>query len=231
MSRKHPLITDQYHHVFTRSIAKYVIFKSPTDYERMLATCQFYRIADPKEKFSQPNTLSLLREPPSEQRYLVNIIAFCLMPTHIHLILQQRIDHGITDFMRRTLNSYSHYFNLKYDRRGPLWEGRFKNKPIGDDAYMLTATLYIHANPIKAGLVKNARAWPYSSYLEYLGAPSGQCSITQHKEHIQILPEEYEHRLFEDLTAVSGQEEEGNEFFAPFRDRNDRGMEEDLLTR
>jgi putative transposase len=98
----------------------------------------------------------------------VDIIAFSFMPTHIHLILKQLEDNGISNYMSRILNSYSRYFNIKHDRSGPLWECRFKNKHIEDDEQLLHTTRYIHLNPTTANLVDKPEDWEFSSYNEFI---------------------------------------------------------------
>ena len=90
------------------------------------------------------------------------------MPTHIHLLMQQLEDNGISKFMNLLLKSYSKYFNEKYNRKGPLWEGRFKNVLVETNEQFLHLTRYIHLNPVTADLVNAPEEWKYSSYLEYL---------------------------------------------------------------
>ena len=90
------------------------------------------------------------------------------MPTHIHLVLRQLKDNGISKFMSNILNSYSRYFNLKHNRKGPLWEGRFKKIMVENDDQLLHLTRYIHLNPVTAYLVNRPEDWFASSYHEYI---------------------------------------------------------------
>ena len=99
---------------------------------------------------------------------IIQVIAYCLMPTHIHLVLKQISDNGITSFVNKLLNSYSRYFNLLHGRKGPLWESRFKSIHIDSDELLLHITRYNHLNPSSGGLVKKPEDWKYSSYNEYL---------------------------------------------------------------
>jgi putative transposase len=91
------------------------------------------------------------------------------MPTHIHIILEQLEDKGISKYMNLVLKSYSKYFNVKYNRRGPLWEGRFKNVSVETDEQFMHLTRYIHLNPTSSLLVDNPEDWEFSSYKEYAG--------------------------------------------------------------
>ncbi len=90
------------------------------------------------------------------------------MPTHLHLILKQLKENGISIFMGNLLNSYSRYFNIRYKRKGPLWEGRFKSILIENGEYLLHLTRYIHLNPTTANLVRKPEDWELSSYKEYI---------------------------------------------------------------
>lgn len=98
----------------------------------------------------------------------VTIIAYCLMPTHLHIIVQQERAEGISTYMANVLNSYARYFNTKYKRKGPLWVGRFKSVPVETDEQLLHLTRYIYLNAVTARLVNNAADWQHSSYAEYV---------------------------------------------------------------
>lgn len=100
---------------------------------------------------------------------MVTIAAYCLMPTHFHLAVRQESSQGISKHMERALHSYSKFFNTKYGRKGPVWEGKFKNVLVETDEQLLYLTRYIHLNPVKAGLVQKPDQWTYSSYAKFLG--------------------------------------------------------------
>lgn len=119
------------------------------------------------------------------------IIAYCLMPTHFHVILKQLQDNGISQHMAGTLNSYSHYFNTKYKRLGPLWIGRFKGVLVDNDEQLLHLTRYVHLNPRTAGLVKKAENWPYSSYTEYINPKMIQFPLCQFSDLLNMRLEKY----------------------------------------
>ena len=76
--------------------------------------------------------------------------------------------------MRKLLNSYTHYFNVKHKRKGPLWVGEFQNTHIETDEQLLHFTRYVHLNPVTAYLVDRPEDWKASSYKEYLSeSPDG----------------------------------------------------------
>ena len=79
---------------------------------------------------------------------IVEILAFVLMPNHFHLILQQKVDSGITKFMHKLGTGYTMYFNEKYSRVGHLFQGRFKAVLVEKDHHFLYLPHYIHLNPL-----------------------------------------------------------------------------------
>lgn len=171
--RKTPLVEGEIYHIVTKSIAEFTIFRCEKDFQRMLDTvvfymkdnlpCKFSVFLEKKEKFKG----DLYEYKPSEKK--VKIIAHCLMPTHLHFVLQQLQKDGISNFMNLILKSYSKYFNIKYNRKGPLWEGRFKNILIKTEEQFLHLTRYIHLNPVSGYLVNTPEDWLFSSYREYIG--------------------------------------------------------------
>ena len=114
---------------------------------------------------------------------LVNVIAYCLMPNHFHLLLREKNDGGITKFMGKLSTAYAMYFNSKNERTGTLFEGKFKAKHAGTDEYLKYLLAYIHLNPVKLidpkwkenGIGNRVAAqdylknYEYSSYVDYQG--------------------------------------------------------------
>lgn len=174
------LSEEDFYHVFNKSIADFKIFNNESEFSRMINTVKYYQAEKPQIKFSQfikqfekpgEKTIPEITFPAGKN--IVSIIAYCIMPTHFHFILRQLKENGISIFTNNILNSYSHYFNLKYKRKGPLWEGRSKRILIESDEQMLQLTRYIHLNPVTAYLVNKPEQWPASSYREYVGRPAG----------------------------------------------------------
>lgn len=173
--RKDPLVSGHYYHIISRSIAQFEIFKNQNDCYRLMKIMDLYRYSGFAYKYS--NFLALnknfqqdyLRSIKNNSPKLIDIVAYCLMPTHIHLLLEQNIDDGITKYLTKLLNSFSRYFNLCHHRRGPLWESHFKSILVNTDSQLLHLTRYIHLNPVSASLVKKPEEWQFSSYNEYLG--------------------------------------------------------------
>lgn len=192
--REDPLVKDQVYHVLSRSIAKYIIFNDQEDYARFMEILNLYRYKNFDYKYSVFARLDYTRQAAIVKRIQetvpeINIIAYCLMPTHFHLILKQVGDIEISAYISKVLNSYSRYFNIRHNRKGPLWEGRFKSVLVSTDEQLLHLTRYIHLNPVSAGLVNKPEKWLFSSYNEYL--ETSQLDICNFKDLIEVPPSEY----------------------------------------
>lgn len=194
--RKDPLTNNHYYHVFNRSIAKYIIFNNNLDYLRMIELIDLFKYVDFTYKYSAFSELGdefkflYVKSLKLNSAKLVEIVSFSIMPTHIHLTLKQLVDDGISKYMARVLNSYSRHFNLRHQRKGPLWEGRFKAVIVETDEQLLHLTRYHHLNAVSAGIVKKPEDWPYSSYLEYID-DSKTDGICDFKDVIDMKPDEY----------------------------------------
>ncbi len=180
----------------TKSIAGYVVFRSDTDYQRMLEMMEFYNHEVLPIRFSyyrQFKNSKLFKKRVHLDKYdkLVDIVAYCLMPTHIHLLLTPLKENGISIYMKNLLNSYTRYFNTKNNRKGPLWQGRFKDVLVESDEQLLHLTRYIHLNPTSSGLVKNPKEWRYSSYKDFLGENEKSKVVCNFKSYLDIDPKTY----------------------------------------
>jgi putative transposase len=106
------------------------------------------------------------------RRYGHRIYAYCWMPNHVHLALQcgtvpmSRIVHNMAF-------RYAAHFNRRHDRRGHLFQGRFKAILVDADAYLLELIRYIHLNPVRAGLCTRAEDYAWSGHHSYLGNEMG----------------------------------------------------------
>lgn len=104
--------------------------------------------------------LGFMKESVGKHAY--RLYAFCLMRNHVHLLLQPT-EGNLQDAMRDLFSRYAAYFNRKYERRGHLFGGPYRQAVCLDDAYLLAASLYIHLNPVNAGIVTVPAAYRWSS--------------------------------------------------------------------
>lgn len=195
--RKEPLVNGCYYHVFSRSIAKYEIFNDAEEYFRMLDILRLYRFTDFKYRYAKFKELevqtqnAIIYDLENNSSVMVEIVAYCLMPTHIHLLLKQIINHGISKYLGKILNSYSRFFNERHKRTGPLWTGRFKSVLVKTDEQLLHLMRYLHLNPTSAGLVDNPQEWSFSSYRESID-PNNKEGFCSFGDLFDLSPAQYE---------------------------------------
>ncbi|MCL5676120.1 MAG: transposase [Patescibacteria group bacterium] len=155
-----------YYHVYNRGVEKRPIFLDEADYNCLLSIFRAY--LSPKKDPTFPGRFPFYKE--------IQILAFCLMPNHFHLLIKQLLADSLSRFMKCVWNTYLPYFNDKYQRVGPLFQGRFKGKEVENNDYLLGLTYYIHRNSL--GLIEAQKKtrpsavlsdYPYSSYRHYLG--------------------------------------------------------------
>ena len=100
----------------------------------------------------------------SALKYDCRIHAYVLMTNHVHLLITPMIENGISQMMQALGRRYVKYINATCNRRGTLWEGRYKASLIDSDMYLLTCMCYIELNPVRAGMVKHPAEYKWSSY-------------------------------------------------------------------
>lgn len=180
--RKQRLFTGGVYHVFNKSIEGFEIFRYPEEYQRMKEVIRFYRDSLIRYSFSESLKRTLgIDDPAVHGSERVRLIAYCLMPTHVHFLINQTEKNGIENYLRFVQGSYAVYLNKKSRRKGPLWVGRFGARPIKTDEDLLHMTRYVHLNPTSAGLVKKPGEWEHSSFHEYTGCVTkeGFCNFNK----------------------------------------------------
>lgn len=164
-SRTTPFINDYFYHIYNRGSEKRSIFENQRDYQIFLKTLKYYQIEGPKPRFSKFPSLAVTEL--DENRKLVEILTYCLMPNHFHLLLKQVRDKGVTEFLSNLSNSYTRHYNTKYSRVGHLFQSEFKAVIMESNEQLIHVSRYIHLNPIVSGIVKNLEQYEWSSYPEY----------------------------------------------------------------
>lgn len=134
------------HHVIQRGNNRQAIFVTPADYRRML---------------------ELLEE--HARQFEVALHAYVLMGNHLHLLVTPQTADGLPRMMQAVGRRYVRYFNDTHGRSGTLWEGRYKSTLIETERYLLACMAYIDLNPVRAGLVSQAKDYPWSSHGHYAG--------------------------------------------------------------
>lgn len=171
--RNHSFIKGEFYHIYAHGIADSKIFPAEKDYARFLTLLFAANSVDIIPRLDRSIDLNLVWDILAGKiklcKPLIDIVCFCLMPTHFHLLLKERSDANISKYLHRVLVSHSKYINLKYDRRGHLFESKFHSKHIGENDYLLILSSYIHKNPKKLRTWKNKEyLYPWSSYQDYI---------------------------------------------------------------
>jgi putative transposase len=170
-------LTGEIYHVFNRGVERREVFTDIREYKRALNTLWFYRFPQKLRLSSYYDLSTKEREAfqisltDKNKDKIVEILAYCLMPNHFHLILRQKQDNGISNFVANFSNSYTKYFNIKHKRPGSLFQGPFKAVHVETDEQLLHLSHYIHINPVSSGVIKPEKLEEYfwSSFPEYLG--------------------------------------------------------------
>lgn len=198
------LANDEIYHIVIRGVGDSKIFKDDNDYYRAIFSIYEFNNTKPVEIRIRRQERRKERkngEQFSDSRdLLVEILCFCFMPNHIHLLLRQIKKDGITRFMRKLGAGYGGYFNRKYGRKGHLFQGRFRAVHIKSDDHLQIVFTYIHTNPtsliepkwkekgIKDSkkLIKFLEDYKWSSYLDYIDKKNFP-SVTERDFFLEIL--------------------------------------------
>jgi putative transposase len=181
-----PFLPDQYYHFYNRGNNRQAVF------------------------FKRDNYLYFLR---GVQKYLceqMDVLAYCLMPTHYHIlgrVKQQTsevpetsevsVSRGVSLAMQKFGISYTKAINKRFSRVGALFQGQFQGKPVTTYSHLLNLCVYIHANPVKDGLVALPEDWEFSNYLEWMGLRNGKLVNHEFIRENFGLPEEYRELVME----------------------------------
>ena len=147
-----------------------------------------YNRSNEKLFYSRENYLFFLKKIRLQVLPYANILAYCLMPNHFHIMLKAN-ESGVETYISSTktnvqklsqslgslTSSYTQALNIQRNRKGSLFAHRTKAKILNDakNDYLLNCFLYIHQNPIEAGIVDKLGDWEFSSYLDYIGKRNG----------------------------------------------------------
>ena len=212
--RKLVFAPGEYYHLYNRGTDKRTIFSDKEDYEYFLYlmyvcnTTKSIELRNINKDFDRKETI-------------VDIGAYCLMPNHFHILCFEKIEGGISKYMRKLMTAYSMYFNKKYKRTGKLYEGVFKSRHASSNNYLKYLYSYIHLNPAKL-IDKNWRerkgrdskklleyvfSYGYSSLKEYMHFKSHITNSAKFPNYFEK-PINHKQELFEWLNLEDTDTEE-----------------------
>jgi putative transposase len=215
--QKDPFAPGEWYHCYNRGTERRTIFHTPRDYERFLMllyacnSTKVIHVSNIKKGKKGPTLSEILVLDRAEP--LVTVASYALMPNHYHLLLRENAEGGITSFIRKVSTAYAMYYNLKRERSGTLFQGKFKARHVSENFYFRRVINYIHANPAelfepewKQGIVRNARSleqsltnYRFSSWSDYVGIDRLEARIIDKESALSFLETvpTFEHMLSE----------------------------------
>ena len=157
-----PLVTGETYHVFNRGVDKRKVFLDKADYFRFHKSLQLFNAENQAQSIYE---LRFKEDWIENQRPLVNIHAYCLLGNHYHLLLTQKAEGGISEFMKRLGGGYTSYFNERYGRSGCLFQGKFKRVHVASNEQLLYLAAYVNLN----NEVHSSKDYFLSSLGTYMG--------------------------------------------------------------
>lgn len=152
-TQRRKIQTGEVYHIVNRGIDSKDIFLNKNDYLRFIHDMYEFNNEDTVSsvlyyfnKYSDPAGHNIIERKP--RKLLVEILSFCLMPNHYHLLLRSFINGGVIKFLSKLGSGYAKYFNIKYKRAGPLYQSRFKSIPVINESHFIHIPYYIHCNPL-----------------------------------------------------------------------------------
>lgn len=149
-------VSNSFYHVYNRGVSKQKVFLDDQDYGYFLSLLKRYLATEVKEKRSNHGNYPYYGKE-------VELLAYCLMPNHFHLLLYQISEEGMTHLLKSVSVAYSMYFNKKYHHVGAVWQQRYRAVRIDNDSQLLHISRYIHMNP------REYRHWQWSSIGYFIG--------------------------------------------------------------
>jgi len=170
------IVPGEYYHIYNRGNDKRNIFLNVRDYVRFLflilyfrSPLSFYNLGRIVSYFVRHRVFNTGDEKGVAKSRYVDLIAFCLMPNHFHLIVREAKEKGISKYMQRVLDAYTKYFNEKYNRSGHLFQGPYQIVHVESNEQLIYLSAYIHRNPRELRKWRDReKNYPWSSYQDYI---------------------------------------------------------------
>jgi len=177
-------VNGEFYHVYNHALDGHNLFLDNVNLERFYQSMILFNSVKPIGSIFEKTFTKKAGGTEAESSKLVNIIAYCLNPNHVHIILEQLVDGGISEFMKRLGGGYTRYLNIKLKRKGAIFRGVFRSKLVDKNDYLLHLSAYVNLNDrvhgldkikddkgeIPTGLIKSKTSWG-----EYIGSDKGIC--------------------------------------------------------
>lgn len=213
--RVQQFVNGEIYHIVLRALDDNLVFCDIDDYYRGIFSIFEFNDDKPvkirerrkarlrfKKAITRPTCdgIIIIPEMPDKRELLVEVLAFCFMPNHIHLLLRQLQEGGLRKFMVKFASGYARYFNQKHHRKGYVFQNRFKDVHIANENQLRTVFVYLHVNPLslcepgwkEKGIKDLSEAidflehYKWSSYQDYLGVKNFP-SVTKRDFLLEIM--------------------------------------------
>ncbi len=187
-------VPGSYYHIYNRGAHQELLFRNSTDYQAFTEILEYYilhPLGTPPSVVTRYSTagyhraihkdpfFAQLSSSTQKDIHAYNLICYCLMPNHFHLMVRQ-IDGNVTisNLMRRLCVGYAMYYNDKHHHSGTIFQGKYKNILVENEYQWLYLSKYIHRNPLhgkvggdgqRTDLCTSLADYPYSSFPHYIG--------------------------------------------------------------
>lgn len=164
----------EYYHICNRAVNKQIIFHDTRDYFRFLFLILYFQspiVFRQTGRLVKEFVLSSALDIKDEvvKKRTVELVAFCIMPNHFHLVVKELEEGAIAAYMQRVLTAYSKYYNTKYEKSGHVFQGPYRAIHISNDNQLKYLSAYIHRNPRElAGWRNKEDKYRWSSYQDYI---------------------------------------------------------------
>jgi len=235
--RKEKFNNGDVYHTVLRAIDENVIFKNIDDHYRGIFSIYEFNTTKPvvirDRRQARSRIKKILKKTNKDSRFatdsrdeMVEVLAFCFMLNHLHLLVRQLKDGGVIKFMRKFGAGYGGYFNKKYNRKGHVFQNNFKAVHIKSDKQLKIVWVYIHANPTSLiepkwkergirnfkKVIKFLENYKWSSYQDYIGK-SNFPSVTEREFILETIGGPSKCKEFlEDYIKYTGRIKESPEF-------------------
>ncbi len=159
-------------HIYNRTLSPLKLFYNNNDYEWLLN-----QLIQTKKQI--PST----------------IFSYCLMPNHFHFLIRQDGDIPVYKLFNIIFSAYARHLNHKLKRKGPIFEDKLQHIKIIDEKYLIQLAMYIHNNPVKAGIVSNPANWNYSNYNNFISKSPDKITSSEAMKVFEAYFDDYQYNM------------------------------------
>lgn len=161
-------VNDEFYHVYNKTIDNITPFVEHIMVDYFLGLVNYYRFSDITMCYSETCKLeqdqrnNYFLRLKKNNKCLVEILSYCIMPNHYHFLVRQKKKNGVSRYIGNIINAFTKHFNNYYERYGPLFIPQFKSKYIDNEEQLIHVSRYIHLNPYKSHIIqKKQDIWTY----------------------------------------------------------------------